>query len=187
MLTLHAPPPPRAATADPSLAAAPSEAPTSAATKQGYRDAMARLGAAVHIVTTEGPGGRAGFTASAVCSVTDEPPTLLVCLNRAASAYPCVDVNGVLCVNTLTGAHQALSALFGGKTPMADRFAAAAWDALVTGAPVLRGAAAAFDCRIASRTTVGTHDVLICEVLALRRAEAVQGLVYFDRRYHPLG
>ena len=41
-----------------------------------YRDAMARLGAAVHVITTDGPGGRAGFTASAVCSVTDDPPTL---------------------------------------------------------------------------------------------------------------
>ena len=50
--------------------------------KQAYREAMARLGAAVNVVTTDGPGGRAGFTASAVCSVTDTPPTLLVCANR---------------------------------------------------------------------------------------------------------
>ena len=51
--------------------------------KQPYRDAMARLGAAVNVITTDGPGGRAGFTASAVTSVTDTPPTLLVCANRA--------------------------------------------------------------------------------------------------------
>ena len=44
--------------------------------KQAYREAMARLGAAVNVITTDGPGGRAGFTASAVCSVTDTPPTL---------------------------------------------------------------------------------------------------------------
>ncbi|WP_252405960.1 flavin reductase, partial [Escherichia coli] len=44
-----------------------------------FRAGMARLGAAVNIITTDGPGGRAGFTASAVCSVTDTPPTLLVC------------------------------------------------------------------------------------------------------------
>ena len=50
--------------------------------KQAYREAMARLGAAVNVITTDGPGGRAGFTASAVCSVTDTPPTLLVCANR---------------------------------------------------------------------------------------------------------
>ena len=47
---------------------------------------MARLGAAVNIITTDGPGGKRGFTASAVCSVTDSPPTLLVCLNRSSDS-----------------------------------------------------------------------------------------------------
>ena len=47
---------------------------TVAVEKQAYREAMARLGAAVNVITTDGPGGRAGFTASAVCSVTDTPP-----------------------------------------------------------------------------------------------------------------
>ena len=50
--------------------------------QQTFRDAMSCMGAAVNIITTDGPAGRAGFTASAVCSVTDTPPTLLVCLNR---------------------------------------------------------------------------------------------------------
>ena len=58
------------------------------ADKQSFRDAMAHVGAAVNIITTDGPAGRAGFTASAVCSVTDAPPTLLVCLNRSASVWP---------------------------------------------------------------------------------------------------
>ncbi len=95
--------------------------------REDYRDAMARLAAAVNIITTDGPSGRAGFTATAVCSVTDEPPTLLVCLNRSASAHPIVTANGQLCVNTLAGAQRDLSNLFGGKTPMAERFAAAQW------------------------------------------------------------
>ncbi|STR46597.1 flavin reductase RutF in pyrimidine catabolism pathway [Klebsiella oxytoca] len=46
----------------------------SLADKQSFRDAMAHVGAAVNIITTDGPAGRAGFTASAVCSVTDAPP-----------------------------------------------------------------------------------------------------------------
>ena len=152
--------------------------------KQDYRDAMARLAAAVNVVTTDGPKGRAGFTATAVCSVTDDPPTLLVCLNRNASAHPAVVGNGVLSVNTLSSDQQALSNLFGGKTPMADRFAAANWTTWATGAPVLDDAAASFDCRISQITSVGTHDVLCCEVLALRRRVSADGLVYFDRQYH---
>lgn len=151
-----------------------------------YRDAMARLGAAVNVITTDGPAGRAGFTASAVCSVTDEPPTLLICLNRQASVYPIFQTNGVLCVNVLAGAQQSLSALFGGKTPMADRFAAAQWSGSATGSPMLRGAAATFDCRVTQVTAVGTHDVLFCEVQAIGVASDAQALIYFDRRYHSL-
>lgn len=154
--------------------------------RSDYRDAMARLGAAVNIITTDGPGGRAGFTASAVCSVTDEPPTLLVCLNRKASVYAAFQANGVLCVNVLAAGQQALSALFGGKTPMDERFAASRWSALVTGAPVLEAAAVSFDCRVVRSTAVGTHDVLFCEAVAIRSADKAQGLVYFDRRYHDL-
>ncbi|GLS16665.1 NADH-dependent FMN reductase RutF [Hydrogenophaga electricum] len=154
--------------------------------RSDYRDAMARLGAAVSVVTTDGPGGQAGFTASAVCSVTDDPPTLLVCLNRSASVYPVFEANGVLCVNVLAAGQQTLSNLFGGKTPMPERFAGARWSLLVTGAPVLEGATVSFDCRVSRRTEVGSHDVLFCEAVAIRGSDKAQGLVYFDRRYHDL-
>ena len=88
--------------------------------KQTFRDAMACVGAAVNIITTDGPAGKAGFTASAVCSVTDSPPTLLVCLNRGASVWPIFSENRTLCVNTLSAGQEPLSNLFGGKTPMAQ-------------------------------------------------------------------
>ena len=65
-----------------------------------FREAMSQLGAAVHVVTTAGPAGRAGFTATAVCSVSDQPATLLVCVNRRSQATPILDTNRVLCVNT---------------------------------------------------------------------------------------
>lgn len=157
-----------------------------ALTQGDYRNAMARLGAAVNIITTDGPGGRAGFTASAVCSVTDTPPTLLVCLNRSASVYGAFQANGVLCVNALAAGHQAISNLFGGKTPMEERFAAATWQRSVTGAPVLQEAAVSFDCRVVHSTAVGTHDVLFCEVAAISVGSGAPGLMYFDRRYHEI-
>lgn len=83
--------------------------------QQTFRDAMACVGAAVNIITTDGPAGMAGFTASAVCSVTDTPPTLLVCLNRGASVWPIFSENRTLCVNTLSAGQEPLSNLFGGK------------------------------------------------------------------------
>ncbi len=50
-----------------------------------FRNAMARLGAAANVITSNGPAGRCGITATAVCSVSDTPPTLLVCLNRSSA------------------------------------------------------------------------------------------------------
>jgi flavin reductase len=154
--------------------------------KRAFRDAMSRLGAAVNVVTTDGPGGRAGFTASAVCSVTDSPPTLLVCINRISSAYSAVMANQVLCVNALADGHEDLSDLFGGKTPQDDRFAAAAWTALATGALALDGSAVSFDCRISQVVNVSTHDVLICAIEDIRVGGTSHGLIYFARRYHAL-
>ena len=151
---------------------------------EDYRDAMAGLGAAVSIVTTDGPAGRAGFTASAVCSVTDDPPTLLVCLNRASSAYASVAGNKLVCVNVLSAQQEPLSRLFGGKVPATERFAAAVWSTLETGAPVLADCVVAFDCQIADVTTVGTHDVLFCRVVALRRSGLTENLIYLGRAYH---
>ncbi len=151
-----------------------------------FRDAMSRLGAAVNIITTDGPAGRAGFTASAVCSVTDDPPTLLVCLNRQASVWPVFKENRHLCVNTLAANQSELSTLFGGKTPMETRFAAAQWQTGVTGCPLLEGALVSFDCEISQVVSVGTHDILFCQLKDIVSAGEPHGLMWFDRRYHPL-
>jgi flavin reductase len=155
-----------------------------------FRDAMARLGAAVNVVTTDGEGGRAGFTASAVCSVTDEPPTLLVCLNRTASSNAVFLRNMVLCVNTLAAPQRELSNVFAGLTGLdgADRFGVGRWGRLVTGAPVLEDALVAFDCRVVEVVVKGTHSVLFAEVQAIRTgAPGTEALIYFARDYHTVG
>jgi flavin reductase len=151
-----------------------------------FRDAMARLAGAVAIITTDGPGGRAGFTASAVCSLSDDPPSLLVCIKRSSSAFPAFEVNEALCVNLLAAPQQPLAARFGGKTLMQERFADGRWQAGVSGAPALDGAAASIDCRIAQRWSASTHEVLVCEVVTVGLADVAQTLVYFDRGYHAL-
>jgi flavin reductase len=154
--------------------------------KREYREGMSRLAAAVNIVTTDGAGGLAGFAATAVCSVTDSPPTLLVCLNRTSSAYKAVTENGVLCVNTVSSAHEPLCQLFGGKTPISERFQASDWTTLETGAPVLPSSLCSFDCRIVATHDGGTHDILVCAVVAVVKNEDGRPLVYHNRVYHTL-
>ena len=144
-----------------------------------FRDAMAGLGTAVNIITSDGAAGLAGCTASAVSGLTDEPPTLLVCINRS---------NGKLCVNVLSAEQQTLAAHFATSAlPIAERFAAAQWERLVTGAPVLHGALASLDCEIESVTEVGTHTVFFCAVKDARTHVAGDALIYYGRRYHRVG
>ncbi len=155
--------------------------------QETFREAMARLGAAVTVVTTAGPAGRGGCTASAVCSVTDDPPTLLVCLNRDSDMHGLVTGNGVLCVNTLAATQEALSPLFAGVTGLkaTERFTAGAWHALETGAPVLEGAVVSFDCVVTQVTDIGTHGVFFCAVAAIALGSPHdEALIYFRRRYH---
>src|SRR6201989_1002734 len=104
-----------------------------------FREAMSRLGAAVHVVTTAGPGGKAGTTATAVCSVSDAPPTLLVCLNRRSQTNPLVVENGVFCVNTLGHDGADMADIFAGRTGVVggDRFASGEWLAPSAGSPGL--------------------------------------------------
>jgi cob(II)yrinic acid a,c-diamide reductase len=156
--------------------------------KQLYRDGMARFAAAVHIVTTDGPAGPCGFTASAACSVTDEPPTLLVCLNRASDLDAIFQQNAVFCVNTLAGDQRELSEIFAHRAGMlmAERFALPVWEKRVTGAPVLRGALASFDCRLIGTQEVGTHYVMYGGVDDVQISQRTSALLYVRRSYRLL-
>ncbi|WP_341850279.1 flavin reductase [Neorhizobium sp. CSC1952] len=157
------------------------------ATRLAFREGMSRLAAAVNIVTTDGPGGLAGFTASAVCSVTDRPPTLLVCLNRSSSVAGMFERNRVLCVNTLAAGHESMSKLFGGATPQEDRFAVGDWIVGNTGSPRLVDAIVSFDCEVENAIESGTHHVLFCRVIGIAHGtDNDEALVYFRRRYHHL-
>jgi flavin reductase len=156
--------------------------------KATFRDAMAGLGAAVNIITSDGEAGRAGCTASAVCGVTDEPPTLLVCINRSSRNNAAFRDNGRLCINVLSAEQQTLAAKFATSAlSMEGRFAAAQWDTLVTGAPALHGAVASLDCEIESVTEVGTHTVFFCAVKAARIRDGCDALIYYGRNYHRVG
>lgn len=164
--------------------------PDTAVSTADFREGMARLPGAVTVITTDGPEGLAGFTASAVCSVTDQPPTVLVCMNRSSFAHRFFTGNGVLCVNVLAAEQQGVSALFANReVPMDERFGRTAWQAGATGAPQLAGALVNLDGRIVATHEVGTHSVFIVELaqVALESPEAGDGLTYFNRRYHALG
>lgn len=150
-----------------------------------FRTAMSRLGAAVNIITTDGEAGRHGMTASAVCSVSDEPAALLVCINRVSRMNAVIERNGKLCVNVLCGDHEELSGLFASKKlTMDERFDRGEWELLTSGLPALVGALCSLGCHVDAIHQVGTHSVFVCHVEDIRMDGEGDGLVYFDRNYH---
>ena len=152
---------------------------------EAFREAMSRLGAAVHVVATDGPGGRMGFTATAVCSVSDQPATLLVCVHRRSRCAPALGANGVVFINTLCADEEAIADLFAGRGAgeISERFATAEWLTLETGAPVLASAVVAFDCRVIEIKAVASHNVIFGAVAAVHLGPAGPALVYHEREY----
>ncbi|VFU08893.1 FMN reductase (NADH) RutF 2 [Methylocella tundrae] len=153
-----------------------------------FRNAMSRIAAAVHIVTTNGPAGLGGITVTSVTSITLDPAMMLFCINKASASVDRIVENGVFCINALTPAHQVLADIFAGRTDqrLEERFAGADWTKLATGSPALREAAASFDCRLVEAKEVGTHLIMIGLVEAVVYGPEGESLVYAHRRYRTL-
>ncbi|MFM2403830.1 MAG: hypothetical protein RL223_1710 [Pseudomonadota bacterium] len=166
-------------------------APTAAVPVDTFRQGLALLAGAVNVITTDGPAGQAGFTATAVTSVSDSPPTVLVCMNRASWAHGHFQRNGVLCVNVLAAAQQDVSALYADRTVSMDaRFARTPWQPLAGGAPGLDGALAQLAGRITASHEVGSHSIFIVTLDEVRHPGATadaSALTWFNRRYHAVG
>ncbi len=167
----------------------PASAIVSPGADQGrFKEGMSRVGAAVHVVTTDGPAGLGGITASAVTSITVEPPMMLFCINKSSPSAQRMLENGVFCINTLAAADQKISDIFAGRTDqhLEERFTTGAWAKLSTGAPVLTTALAAFDCRLVEAKEVTTHFVMIGVVVATEVIPEGESLMYAHRKYMSL-
>lgn len=153
-----------------------------------FRNAMSRLGAPVTVVTTSGPAGRQGLTVSAITSVSDSPPTVLVCLNRDNRSHTAFIQNGVVGISLLSQGHEDLAGIFASSRRTPDeKFAAAEWRTDVTGAPLLADALVTLDCTIALIHASSTHDVLFCTVEAIHvHPTGETGLTWFNRQFHTL-
>jgi len=149
------------------------------ATEQ-FKRGMRRLAAGVTIITTLHDGERNGLTATAVTSLTIDPPQLLVCVNRSAAAHDLIRKGATLCVNVLAQEHRALAARFAGVDGVhgPERFLEGDWSVLKTGAPVLVDAIAAFDCVVTETVDVATHTIFIGRAVDVRAREDGAALVY---------
>ena len=154
-----------------------------------YRDAMSRYAGHVQIVTTAHEGEKRGVTITAACSVSDNPATVLACVNASNPKNAIFSTSGRFALNTLSADQIDLANAFSGRDPSLsaeERFAMGDWQELVTGAPVLKDALAAFDCRLVEMKVMATHMVLIGEVVGVSFGPQRPALLYMDRGYRAL-
>lgn len=154
-------------------------------TPQTFIQGMRQLASGVTLITTAHEGRRAGLTATAVCSVSAEPPQLLACVNRRSETHRVIDQSGVFAINVLASDQQRLAQIFAGATDVYGdrRFEQAGWTELTTGAPVLSSCLANFDCRVIESVAAATHSIFIGKVEAIALEPELDPLVYVEGDY----
>ena len=146
-----------------------------------FRSAMRHVAATVYAVTTGTVGERHGILATAVSSLSFEPPSLLVCVNRTASLHEPLACAETFCVNVLGLGNREIAEMFE-KARGEDRFAVGDWREEY-GVPVLANAQSYFICRTAHRHEFGTHTIFIGELVDAHHREDAAPLTYYDRHY----
>jgi flavin reductase (NADH)/flavin reductase len=148
-----------------------------------HRFGMRHFAVGVSLITGRDGDARAGLTATAVCSVTANPPRLVVFVNKNVVASELILKTGALCVNVLAGEQEHVAKVFAGMVEGVHgdaRFDHGQWRQLATGAPALEGALASFDCRVIKVFDESTHNAFLCEVLATSERNDGEALIYLN-------
>jgi len=152
-----------------------------------FRAVMRQQAGAVALICTGTTGARFGLTATAVCSLTDDPPTILVCVNRTASAHDTIESSGQFSVNLLGDCHTELAAIFSGQSELngEDRFTVDGdyWEKHASGTPRLSGAIASMDCTVTEQQQFSSHTLFIGVVNEGNSDEDVAPLLYFRGKF----
>jgi len=151
-----------------------------------FKLGMRVLAHAVSIITAAHAGHRYGLTATAVCSATAEPPTVLVCVNQRSATHGAVLKSRAFCVNVLRADDSDLSNLFSGSQSGERRFEAREWTKLATGSPVLLDALTSFDCRVVKKLAHGSHTIFLGQVEQVLFGKKGKPLLYAEGQYAKL-
>jgi len=147
-----------------------------------FRSAMRSVPGAVSIVTTGIQPGRHGLTLTAGCSLSTDPSSVLVCVNKSAGGHDTIKQSGSFCWNILTADHAELAKRFAGQDGSKGdiRFTEGLWRKLTTGAPSLIEAICSFDCRVSGAYDAGSHTIFVGEVVAQTTNLDREPLVYVN-------
>lgn len=146
-----------------------------------FRSAMRHVAATVYAVTTGHGGGRYGILATAVSSLSFDPPSLLVCVNRSASLHAPLASAEIFCVNVLGLGNRDVAEHFM-NCPPEERFSVGEWEES-HGVPVLATAQSSFVCQRRHCHEFGTHTIFIGELISARHRHNARPLTWYDGRY----
>ena len=150
-----------------------------------FRGAMRHLAGGVSVITVGRGKDITGMTVTSVSSLSMDPPSLVVSINRASSSWPLLKRHGFFGVNILNADQLDVAERFTGKGGLkgAERFAGAAWTTGASGVPLLVGALAAIDCEAEDIIERHSHAVVIGRVLGLRLSSPTAALAYWQGQY----
>lgn len=152
--------------------------------KEGLRQAMRGLASAVGIVSaTDSKGVRQAMAATSVTSLSFDPPSMLVCVNRNASFYPLIAEGRDFCINILENCHSDVASNCAMRDQGEGRFEGGKWGQTPDGIPYLEDAQAAIFCRQANRVAHGTHDIVIGDVIAVNLSGNFDPMVFAGGKY----
>lgn len=125
-----------------------------------FKLAMRQVASAVYLVTSNGPEGDVGMTATAACSLSFDPLSVLICVNRTASMFKTLEASGKFVLNVLSQEDAAVAAMFGSPAGREERFGAGDWGRL-NDMPVLRSSLSSIACTVADSLDFGTHRIFV--------------------------
>jgi flavin reductase (DIM6/NTAB) family NADH-FMN oxidoreductase RutF len=151
----------------------------------GFRSAMRHLAGGVSVITVGRGKDITGMTVTSVSSLSVEPPTLIVSINRESSSWPLLTRYGAFGVNILTADQLDIAERFAGKGGVkgADRFTGAQWTIGASGVPLLVGALSAIDCEVEDIVERHSHAIVIGRVLDMRLSSRTAALAYWQGQY----
>jgi flavin reductase (DIM6/NTAB) family NADH-FMN oxidoreductase RutF len=150
-----------------------------------FRSAMRHLTGGVSVITVGRGKDITGMTVTSVSSLSVEPPTLIVSINRESSSWPLLKRYGFFGVNILASDQIDIAERFTGKDGLkgADRFAGAQWTTRISGTPLLVGALSAIDCQAEDIIERHSHAIVVGRVLDIQTSSRTSALAYWQGRY----
>lgn len=151
--------------------------------KDQMLQAMRRLASSVTIISSSNGEERHAMAATAVNSLSTEPPSILICVNKTASIHKILDQGAGFCVNILAREQEELSILCGGKAKGEARFESGNWASAENGIPYLTDAQSALLCETDGKYSYGTHTIFIGRIKEIHNSEEISPLIYVDGGY----